>query len=121
MPDGSKDIVQVHVAGIIPFIVMKGMAIEGRIKQKDSWDIYFCLRYHPEGVDSIIEQFKPFMGNSLVVEGLENISRKFASPDHIGPKQVADFEEISDEEERERIQRDAYERADYLLRSLEIK
>jgi hypothetical protein len=41
-------------------------------------------------------------------------------PDHVGPKSVADFEELTDPEERAFIQRDAHERVQDLLRRLGI-
>jgi len=34
------------------------------------------------------------------MEGLQKISDKFQSPEHIGPKHVADFEGTEDEEQR---------------------
>lgn len=37
----------------------------------------------------------------------------------MGPKFVADFEEVDDTEERDRIMRDAYERVQALLEMLE--
>ncbi len=46
------------------------------------------------------------------------IAVKFASPDHTGPVHIVNFEGITDEEERDRIQRDAYERVNYLLSNL---
>jgi len=53
-----------------------------------------------------------------VREGFKNIAEKFASPDHVGPTFVADFEEISDAEARAVTKRDAYERVLYLLQGL---
>jgi hypothetical protein len=53
--------------------------------------------------------------NKLAQEALENIAEKFASPGHVGPKHVADFEEITDAEERALLQRDAFERVIALL------
>jgi len=47
---------------------------------------------------------------------MRKIRDKFLSPDHIGPKFVADFEEITDMDDRELIQRDAFERVDNLMR-----
>ena len=37
---------------------------------------------------------------------------------HIGSVHVADFLEITDHEERDRLQRDAFERVNYLLAKL---
>jgi len=45
LPGGGKDTVVVRVAGIVPFIVMKAMALTDRLKEKDAWDIWFCLTY----------------------------------------------------------------------------
>lgn len=83
-------------------------------------DICFCLRHHPGGVENLIKEFDPHIGDGLVKEGLAKIAMKFASPNQIGPRQVADFESVTDVEERARIERDAFERVDYLLRRLGI-
>lgn len=121
LPEGGIDRVACKVAAVVPFIVMKGMALADRMKEKDAWDIYFCITRHPGGIDGLVEEFKIYMDNGLVREGLTKISEKFASPGHVGPKQVADFEAITDTEEREAIQRDAYERVNYLLGKLGIR
>ena len=118
LPDGGKDCVTVRVAGIVPFIIMKAMALADRMKEKDAWDIWFCLTYYPGGLDALVEAFRPHLPNRLIVEGLRKIREKFASPEHVGPKWVADFEEIDDAEDRARLQRDAYERVAHLLAKL---
>ena len=120
LPGGGKDKVTFRIAAIVQFIVMKGMALGNRLKEKDAYDIYFCLLNHPKGLDNLVGEFRPYKQNKLVKEGLEIIKEKFASPDHVGPKHIADFEEITDEEERARIQRDAFERISYLINELEI-
>jgi hypothetical protein len=43
MPDGARNTVVVHLSDVVPFIVMKGMALYDRKKEKDAWDIYFCV------------------------------------------------------------------------------
>jgi hypothetical protein len=120
LPDGSKDSVKVHVSSIVPFLIMKGMALDDRLKEKDAWDIYFCLRNYPGGIDAVVEEFKPHMGHGLVKEGLRKIAKHFASETHVGPKSVAAFEEITDTEERGMRERDAYERVRHFLRKLGI-
>ncbi len=57
LPTGGRDIVDVQVSAIVPFIVMKSMALAGRLKQKDAWDIYYCLLYYPGGIDAIVKEF----------------------------------------------------------------
>jgi hypothetical protein len=118
LPGGGKDTVILHVASIVPFLVMKAMALAGRLMEKDAWDIYYCIRYYPGGINKLVEEFQPHLKNSLVQEALAKIAEKFASPDHVGPKHVADFADISDPEERARVQRDTYERVNALISKL---
>ena len=120
LPNGAKDSATVRVAGIVSFIVMKGMALHDRIKEKDAWDIYYCMKNYPGGIDTLIEDFHPHLSNALVSEGLHKIAKKFASVGHFGPVAVADFLEITDYEERAFIQRDAYERTMAVLSALRI-
>ncbi len=120
LPGGGKDTATVRVAGIVPFLVMKGMALHDRLKEKDAWDIYFCLRYYPGGLDALVEEFRPHLTYGLVQEGLRKIAEKFASPEHVGPRFVADFDGLEGPEERALRQRDAYERVATLLKRLMV-
>lgn len=113
--DAGKDTVKCKIAGVVPFIVMKGIVIARRIKEKDAYDIDFVLRNFPGSVDAIAELMAVDLGNGLVQEALSNIQDKFASVDHWGPKAVAVFQEIEDKEEQDRVRRRAYESAQSLL------
>ena len=121
LPGGAHDSATIRVASIVPFIVMKGMALNDRLKEKDAYDVYYCLNNYPGGLDAIINEFKPHITNSLVLEGLQKIDGKFASVNHFGPRSIADFNAITDTDERERVQRDSFERVDYFLRGLKIR
>ncbi len=120
LPDGGKDKASFRVAGIVPFLVMKGMAIHERMKEKDAYDIFYCFEHYPGGARKLVDEFLPYMNNRLVIEGLGKIRSKFASIEHIGPKWVAGFLEIADKEDREIIIRRAYEKATELLDMLKI-
>jgi hypothetical protein len=120
LPNGAHDTVTVRVSSIVPFFVMKGMAMEARIKEKDAWDIYYCMLNYPGGIDALAEEFKSHLHHGLVREGLQKMAGKFSSEKDFGPRSVASFEGIDDPEERERIQRDAYERVNALFRRLGI-
>ena len=115
LPGGAKDTVTIPIAGIVPFIVMKAMAMRDRLKQKDPYDIYYCLRYFPGGVEQIVDHVKLLKGNRLVKEALEILKVKFDSPEHVGPSHIAEFLELSHPDEVARIKRDAYERVLYLI------
>lgn len=49
------------------------------------------------------------------------VADEFATPEHVGPKFVADFEAPLSGEERAILIRDAFERVDYLVRALGIR
>lgn len=120
LPEGGEDRAVIRVASLVPFIVMKGMALADRLKEKDAWDIYYCLRHFPGGVEALVDLIRPHINHGLVREGFEKIAEKIESPEHIGPKFVADFEEITDPEERDLIKRDAFERVAFLVRALNL-
>jgi len=56
----------------------------------------------------------------LVKEGLQKMAKHFASEKAVGPKFVADFEELAAGEDREVRERDAYERMAYFLEKLGV-
>lgn len=120
LPDGGKDKASFKVAGIVPFLVMKGMAMHERMKEKDAYDMFYCVDHYPGGVEALAAEFRPFIKNRLVVEGLEKIRSKFASVEHTGPIWVADFLEITEKEDRDIIMRRAYEKVSELLDVLDI-
>jgi len=121
MPDGAKDEVTVRIAEIVPFLVMKGMALWDRYKEKDAYDIYFAILYYPGGIQKLVSVFQPFKSNKLVREGLGKIRTKFRDVESPGPVWITNFEEIDDEEEKERVRRDAFERVNTFLDALHIE
>jgi hypothetical protein len=120
LPEGGRDQARVRVSSVVAFLVMKGMALHDRLKEKDAWDIYFTLINNPGGLDALAQEIRQHLDHGLVNEGLKKIADKFASPDHMGPKFVADFEDIQDEDERAIRIRDAYERVNRLLELLDL-
>ncbi len=118
LPDGGVDQTQIRVVSIVPFIIMKAFALGDRLKEKDAYDIYYCLKNYPGKLDGLLTEFHQYMNNTLVKEGLNILFDKFSSPEHIGPKFVADFLDITEPEERATLQRDAFERVAFLLESL---
>ena len=109
LPGGGRDRVTFHVAGIVPWLVMKGMALAARLEEKDAYDIYYCVRFFPGGPIGLAEACRPHLGNTLIREGLEKIRMEFLSPDDAGPKWVAGFMDVQDMEERAITRRRAYE------------
>ncbi|MBZ5623704.1 MAG: nucleotidyl transferase AbiEii/AbiGii toxin family protein [Acidobacteriia bacterium] len=118
LPEGGRDQARIRVSSVVAFLVMKGMALHDRLKEKDAWDVYFTLTNYPGGLDALVQEFRPHLGHELVKEGLRKIAEKFASPEHVGPRFVADFDEIDDPDERALRTRDAFERVRYLIAAL---
>jgi hypothetical protein len=118
--EGGRDYARIRVSSVVAFLVTKGMALHDRLKEKDAWDIYFTLSNYEGGVDALIDEIKPNLDQGLVQEGLRKIAEKFASPDHMGPKFVAGFEDIQDSDARAIRMWDAYERVNHLLDGLGI-
>ncbi len=121
LPGGLIDSATVKVAGIVPFIVMKAMAMADRLKAKDAWDVWFCLVNYASGNSDLAEVIRPHLRNGLVVEGLSKLGDKFQSTGHFGPQSVADFDDLAPGGERDLRIRDAFERVDDLLRRLGMR
>ncbi len=99
VPGGGQDVVTLRVAGVVPWLVMKGMALAERVKEKDPYDIYVCVRNYPGGLAALAAACRPLLGHALVREGLGKIRTSFQSVDHVGPRWIVDFLSISDPEE----------------------
>jgi len=120
MPDGALNEVTVKIATVIPFLVMKGMCIWDRYKEKDAYDIYFTILHYSGGINELAKIFQSFKSNKLVREGLGKIKARFKDINAPGPVWLINFEDINDEEEKERVKRDAYERVNAFLDTLGI-
>jgi len=121
MTDGTHNTVEIKMSEVVPFIAMKGMAMYDTYKEKHAWDIYFCVKNFPGGIDELAGEFRKVLSNKLILEGLSKIRSKFKSPQDFGPTCVVNFEEITDPDERDRVARDAFERVSTLLELLEIQ
>lgn len=122
LPDRSINKVTFKIASIAAFLAMKGMALSDRLKEKDAYDIYFCVKEWPGGISALAKEIEPsFQRFALIREGFEKISGKFASLNHIGPRYVAIFNDLDEDDESEEFQdtvRDAFERINALLELL---
>jgi hypothetical protein len=99
---------------------MKAQALNSRLKEKDAYDIYYCISNYPDGLDALVELFRSFPDHPLIHEGLAILGEKFFAADSIGPVFVVNFLDEIDQDNRALIQRDAYERVHYLLSSLHV-
>lgn len=123
MVDGRENSVDLLVATIPAFLVMKGYALVGRDKKKDAYDIYFCVRNFPGGPEALSSQCAPLLSDAVARAGFEKIAQKFRSATDFGPSTVRRFLEQSPapgEMTPAQVQTDAYMQVSALLRELGI-
>jgi len=108
LPTGAETKVVAKVSDVVGSLATKGLALKGRYKEKDAYDIYFVLRHYQGGPKKAAEQVRGFLGESIVSEALDEIREKFRTARSEGPFQVAYFLAPEDERLRERIQGEAY-------------
>lgn len=122
LPCGVEDRATIRVASLVPFLVMKGMALHDRIKAKDAYDIYYCLLNFPGGIEALAQDFLAHRDHRLVKEGLKKIAGKFSSIRAFGPAKAAEVYQTTelDPEAGEIRIRDAYERVSAFLARMGI-
>ncbi len=111
MPDGGRNRVYIAVASIPALLAMKGYAIANRQKSKDAYDIYFCIRNFPDGLDALVAETKSLLEVDTARKGYLLIAGKFRDVDDFGPTSVRQFVEGSDalgERSADEWQQDAF-------------
>lgn len=124
MPNGGHNQIEVAVCSIPALLAMKGHAIVGRYKQKDSYDIYYCVRNYPGGSSALAEACRPLLDHKSGMEGYKFIDGKFTSPDDFGPTCVRNFVEESqvlDGRTPDQWQMDAFGQVNDWLRALGLR
>ncbi len=82
---------------------------------------YKTLLSYPGGAARIAAEFHAHLGHGLVRKGLAKMRNAFLSPDHAGPRWLADFLDVMDAEERAILRRRAYEEVTAWLDALGIE
>jgi len=116
LPNGAKAMVPMRVASVAAFIVMKAFAMRDRRKDKDAYDVVYCLQNYEGGLEAVAADFAKFGNHGLVREAMKILLEEFESTTHVGPMSVADFLELPVGEDRELMLRDAFERVQELVR-----
>ena len=100
---------------------MKGFALDGRYKQKDAYDVYYCVRNFPGGPDALAAVCRPLLDHEDAAAGYEHIDVKFESFDSFGPRSVRRFVEETDvlqERTADQWRQDPFGQVDARLRLL---
>lgn len=124
MPNGGVNTVRIAVASIPALLAMKGFAIDGRSKNKDAYDIYYCIRNYPGGIKRLVEACAPLLETTKGMEGYALISAKFDKFEGYGPNCVRNFVEGTDALEGrspDEWQQDAFGQVDAWLKALGLR
>ena len=103
---------------------MKGFAVHGRHKQKDAYDIYYCVRNCADGIKALAEACRPLLAEASAEQGYGYIAEKFNEVDGYGPTSVRRFvqdTQILGERTPEQWQQDAFGQVDAWLRALGLR
>lgn len=93
MPEGGINRVCIAVASIPAFLVMKGFALGNRLKTKDAYDIYYCVRNYPGGPNALAEACRALLEHEDGRNSYTTIDEKFEAVDGFGPTSVRKFVE----------------------------
>lgn len=124
MPAGGTNRVEIAVCSIPALLAMKGYAVRGRYKQKDAYDIYYCIRNYPDGMASLVAACRPLLAYHSAVNGYRFIAEKFEGVGGYGPMCVRRFVEqtaILGGRSADQWQQDAFGQVDSWLRALGIR
>lgn len=103
---------------------MKGFALNNRLKSKDAYDIYFCIRNYEGGVSALAAACQPLISHQTAHEGFAHIAAKFRELDHYGPKAVRAFVEESQilaGRSADQWQQDAFGQVDEWVRAMRLR
>jgi predicted nucleotidyltransferase len=121
MPGGGKNRVEIAIASIPALVAMKGFALEKRLKRKDAYDIYYCVRNYPGGPEALANDCQPLLDHPSGKQGYTYIADKFATLDGYGPTSVRNFVEDTDilgERTADQWQTDAFGQVNAFLKAL---
>ena len=124
MPEGATNRVEVAVCSIPALLAMKGHALNGRYKQKDAYDIYFCIRNYPGGPEVLAEECRVILAQASGEVGYRFIDAKFTTVEDFGPtcvKQFVQASQILGDRTPEQWQQDAFGQVDAWLRGLGLR
>lgn len=124
MPDGGTNRVEIAVCSIPALLAMKGHALAGRYKQKDAYDIYYCVRNYLGGIEALAQECLPLLEHASGERGFRHVADKFDAFEGYGPTCVRRFVEDTHalgDRTPEQWQQDAFGQIDALLRAMALR
>ena len=85
LPDGAHNRVTARLPTVAAFVCIKAITLGERKKEKDAYDICFCIDHYPGRHKGLAAGFRGMLGNKLIAEGIAVLRDKFARADGTGP------------------------------------
>jgi hypothetical protein len=109
---GGRSKVDVRVANLLPFVVLKINAFQDRHENKDAYDLIFCLRNYREEPEATGLELaaSPVATDVQTIEALALLEKRFAAVQNDGPTAYAAFltgDEAEGHEESSRLRLEA--------------
>jgi hypothetical protein len=106
---GARIEVDLRVAALPDYLVMKCYALRGRDKPKDAYDICYCLDYVGDGGAGIASVWREQAEDDQIITAREILRRMFESANHFGPRQFVEFRQPINPEARDIHAQRAYQ------------
>lgn len=122
LPGGEYNRVRICVPTVAAFLCIKAITLSERKKEKDAYDIHFCIANYAGGYRALGEEFRGKLNHPLIREGVEILREKFSRIDSIGPQWAARLVEgttVGMDFDLEMEQRRAFEQVNALLRVID--
>jgi hypothetical protein len=120
LPRGGRQTLKARVPTASAYLCIKAITLAERMKEKDAYDIVFCVGNYPGGPRALASEFAPLMGHQLAQEGLTHLRAKFRTIEEVGPVWAAQAAEEAGED-KEIARRRAFELVSALLDELQVE
>lgn len=122
LPNGGHNKVKAKMPIIAAYLCIKAITLSERKKEKDAYDICFCIEHYHGGYRKLAEEFRGKTGDKFIAEGISILREKFERIGSIGPlwtAQTAEQATVGIDFDLEMEQRRAYEIVNALLREID--
>jgi hypothetical protein len=117
LPSGVENTVTARIVTVPAYLCLKAFALNERMKKKDAYDVYFCLKNYAGGPAALARNCRELLGIPRATEAMGILKQKFETLNSIGPQWAGEVAS-GQGEDSESVARDAFERASVFFREL---
>jgi hypothetical protein len=88
---GARVARDVWVCGPGAFVALKALALEGRVSEKDAYDLYYVVRNYGSGIGDVAARLRAVLGEPEAEKILKILKSDFSDIKGLGPIGVARF------------------------------